>query len=204
MQGLETRTFFFPDAKTAEMKATVMRRIKQQPQQQDSNKSSNTKDDTVPAASGVPLPAPPAFVSTNDVLCAAVWKAVQGLKSRPAGPSVVHVNVDVRGMLTLNPSPPTDDDIAASFYMGNGVLQCTARDDDPACSPLPTLSRAIRRAISDFDTDRVAAHIGFLKKKVWCCACMHACIALFCWLARSLGPSGACMQCDLLAPLPCD
>ncbi len=177
IQGLQTRTFFFSDETLAQLKGEVMARIHHQQQQQQSSTSSS--NGTAPAAhahahaapssNGTAFPPPtapiaataPAFVSTNDVLCAAVWKAIQGLKSRRSGPSVVHVNVDVRHNLFTTPVSEN-----ACFYWGNGVLQCAATDSDPAASPLSTLSKAIRGAIAGFDGAAVAAHIGRLKKKV--------------------------------------
>lgn len=121
------------------------------------------------------------FVSTNDVLSAHVWQAIQSLKARRQGRSVAHVNVCLRNRL-IYPSCLLDDDDdedeaiatmtsaaagASPFYWGNAALQCPAvNNEDPAAASLTVLARTVRDTISASDAEAMAARIGFMRKKV--------------------------------------
>ena len=155
------------------MKAAVMADIHAEQRQLEAEEIKDREPSPTAARRRVP------FVSTNDVLSAHVWQAIQSLKARRQGRSVAHVNVCLRNRL-IYPSCLLDDDDedeaiatmtsaaagASPFYWGNAALQCPAVNEDPAAASLTVLARTVRDTISASDAEAMAARIGFMRKKV--------------------------------------
>ena len=108
------------------------------------------------------------WISTNDAVCAFLWRHIARVQARLAGnpqpdPHIpetpLNLALAVEARRRMIPALPKD-------YLGNAVFHCAVTSDlttvTSPSTPLPTIARLVRGAITRFDSARMRGVIGLI------------------------------------------